>query len=420
MAGFKLPGHKDLSKKEKLNVFLKPQNIYIPLISSHDTDLEILVKEEDKVSKGQVVARRKGNFKTPLFSSVSGVVKGFKEVEHQSGIKVNSIIIENDFSEQIDKTKAIRKDIRKMSKQDFLNTLNECGIIGMGGAGFPAYVKYDTDQKVSTLLINAVECEPYITADYRMIMEKCEEILETIDAILDINNITEAVIGVKESNIELIKELNKYIGSYLRIKIYDVQNKYPMGWERTLIKEIKHVDYDKYTIEKGIIVNNISTIYAIGEAIRCNKPLIERIVTFTGEGLKKPQNVLVKVGTPISDVLDFIGGIKKDTIIIAGGPMMGNLTSDELVVTPDLNCVLVLQKQTKQPLKQCLRCGKCANVCPAKLCPVLIKDNINDIDKLKELHAEKCIECGLCSYICPSKIEVRDFTSKARNIIKGR
>lgn len=420
MSGLRLPGFKELSKKVKLNTFLDPKKIYIPLISSHDTDLDILVSEGDKVYKGQIVARRKSNFKTPLFSSVSGTVVGFKEVIHQTGEKVNSIVIENDFKEKIDKDQAIRKNIRKMSKQEFLDTLMSCGVVGMGGAGFPTYVKYDTEEKISTLIVNAVECEPYITADYRMIMEKSEEILETIDAILGINNISEAIIGVKETNSELIKELNKYIGSYLKIKIYEVPNKYPMGWERTLIKEIKKVEYDKLTLEKGIIVNNISTIYSIGEAIRYNKPLIERIVTFTGEGLKKPQNVLVKVGTSIKDILEFIGGVKKDTVLIAGGPMMGSETSEDLIITPDLNCVLVLNKRPMQPLKRCLRCGKCADVCPANLCPVLIKDSINNIGKLKELHAEKCVECALCSYVCPSKIEVREYVGKAKKLLKER
>lgn len=420
MIGLRLPKRKHMSLSKKLNAYTAPEKVYIPLISSGDTDIVPLVKKGDYIFKGQVLGRRKGNFRTPVFSSVSGIVSDFKLVDHQNKKKVNAVVIDNDYKEKIDAKQIIRKDLNKLSKEEFLEIIENCGIIGMGGAGFPTYVKYNTDKKINTLLVNAVECEPYITADYTLINEKCEELLETIDAILDINDINEAIIAIKVTNTEIIESLRKYMGSYLKIKIAEVPNRYPMGWERTLIKQVKKFTYDRLPIEKGIVVNNISTIYAISQALKFNKPLIERVVTFTGEGLNKPQNILVKVGTPVTEIINFIGGKKKDTIMVAGGPMMGNVADDDLVVTADLNCVLVLPDGDEKIRKECLRCGKCITVCPVKICPVLIKDNINNIDSLKEYRPERCIECGLCSYVCPSKIELRDFVKAGKFKINER
>lgn len=413
----KLPGKKGLTQNKKLLSFLNPDNIYIPLASGTDTNIECRVKEGDKVFKGEIIGVRKGNFKTPIFSSVSGQVVGFEEVSTNSLEKVLAVVIKNDKKEKIITEQIIRKELNSVKKDEFLDIVEKCGIIGMGGAGFPTFYKYKTTEKINTLIINAVECEPYITADYVLIKEKIEDILETIDAILEINDINEAIIAIKSKHKDLIKIIQKYIGSYLKISIKEVPDKYPMGWERVLIKKVKGVTYDKLPIEKGIVVNNVSTIYAISSALKYNKPLIERIVTFTGDGLSKPKNVLLKMGTKVSDVFESLG-IKKNVKIIAGGPMMGVLSSEDLVVTPDLNNVLVLKKSKECKELNCLRCGKCASVCPALITPVLIKDNLNNKEYLKQLHPEKCIGCGLCSYICPSKIRVRDYVSEAKQIIK--
>ncbi len=417
MAGLKIPKHKHMSLKQ-LNTYLEPDKIYIPLISGGDTDLEVYFNIGDTVKKGDVIARRKTSFKTPIFSSVSGKIIGEEEVSYQTGIKVNALVIENDKKETAKNIK-VRKDIDKLTKEEYIDIVNECGIVGMGGAGFPTNLKYKTDTKINTLLVNAVECEPYITADYTLLKEKCEDVLETIDYILTINDINEAIIAIKENNVDLIKHVLKYKESYLKIRVVEVPNKYPMGWERTLIKEILKVEYDKLPLEKGIVVNNVSTIYGISQALKFNKPIIERIVTFTGEGIKEPQNVLVKVGTKVDEVIEYLGGTKKNVFVVAGGPMMGHKVETDLVVTPELNCVLVLPKIKTMKEVGCLRCGRCVKYCPASLTPVLIKDAIKDRDKLVLLHPEKCISCGLCSYVCPSKIDVREQVNKAKEVLKG-
>lgn len=413
----KLAKH-DLTNDE-LVIFNKPKIVYIPLISGNDTNITILVNKGEYVYKGSMIAKRKGDFRIPIHSSVSGTVLDFEERTCFNGEKVKCVVIENDFKEKIEQKTTVKKNITEYTKEEFINILRDNGIIGMGGAGFPSYVKYDNN-KAKTLIVNLVECEPYITADCMIASKKCEEILETIDAILDINNMDEAIIVVKENNV-LVKQLfDNYIGTYLKIKIKCVKNYYPAGWERNLVKDVVGKDYVQLPIEVGVIVNNISTIFAIYEALKYNKPLIERIVTFSGEMLKNCRNVLVKIGTPVLDVLNELG-FEQDSIIVSGGPMMGQEVSNDLVISSNQNCILVLKKEMSETTR-CLKCGKCVDVCPSKLSPVLIMKEINSkkkkIENIKKMQPQKCIECGLCSFICPANILLREQVKEAKKIIK--
>jgi len=420
IVGTKIDAGKELTKKRKLNFFTRPKYVYIPLISGDDRNITTVVKKGDYIYKGSIVAKRKGNFRLPIHSSVSGVVIDFVEKKYIDGTLVKCVVIENDFKEKIEEKQAVRNKINNFSHEEFVSRLQECGIIGMGGFGFPTYVKYNTNKKLKTLIVNAVECEPYITADFVLIKEKCEEILEAIDAIMEINGIKECFIGVKKDT--TINELfENYLGTYPKIKLVTLPNIYPIGWEKNLVKYIKNINYRTTPLEKGIVVNNISTIYAIYEALKYNKPLIERIVTFTGDMLKNPQNVYVKIGTPVKDVIEAIGGYKrnKDVVICAGGPMMGSsIADDDFVIASNLNCVLVMKKLNKEKSLECFRCGKCVSICPSKLSPVLIKDSLSKVESLTGLNADKCIECGLCSYVCPSKINIRECVKEAKTLIK--
>ena len=403
---------------DELIVYNKPTKVYIPLISGNDTDITILVNKGEYVYKGSIVGKRKGNFRIPIYASVSGTVLDFEEKTCFNGQRVKCVVIENDFKEKIEQKVNVKRIINKYTKEEFISILKENGIVGLGGAGFPTYVKYEP-KKINTLIVNAVECEPYITADYILAKQKCEEILEAIDAILEINKIDEAIIAIKKENSDLKQIFDNFIGTYLKIKIRLVSNIYPMGWERLLIKEVTGKTYADYPSEDGIVVNNISTIYAIYEALKYNKPLLERIVTFSGENLEHPHNVLVKIGTQASEVLEQLK-MKPNSVIVAGGPMMGTKV-DDLVISANLNCVLALEDKITFSTS-CLGCGKCVSVCPVKLSPVLIMKNKQkkdrDIKKLEKLHPEKCIECGLCSYICPAKLFVRQRVKDAKNIMK--
>ena len=413
--GVKISGHKQMSIKNKIGVYNKMKYVYIPLISGNDTNITVTVKKGDYVYKGTVIGKRKGNFRIPIHSSISGTVIDYEEKYTSSGQKVKCVVIENDFLEATESPYENR-DINKYTKKEFIKTIQECGIVGLGGSGFPTYVKYNTDQNIKTLIINAVECEPYITADFVLFRERCEEILETIDAIREINNIDEAIIAIKNTNTELKQIIDNYIGTYLKIKVEYVKNIYPMGWEKNLVRQIKKTDYTNIPLEKGIIVNNVSTIYAIYEALKYHKPLTERIVTFTGENLKRPQNVLVKLGTSASEIIKKVGGINNsNTLYVAGGPMMGkSIPTDDIIINCNDNAILVLNKLEEEQETACMRCGKCVLNCPAKLAPVMIKDT-KDTKKLKKLNPNKCIECGLCSYICPAKINLREIVKEKRN-----
>ena len=419
ITGIKMPSRKKMSIKEKIGVYNKMKYVYIPLISGNDTNITVAVKKGDYVYKGTVIGKRKGNLRIPIHSSISGTVIDYEEKYVSNGNKVKCVVIENDFLDAVE-NEYENNDITKYTKTEFIRTIRDCGIVGLGGSGFPTYVKYNIDKRLNTLIVNAVECEPYITSDYVLFREKCEEVLETIDAIREINKMEEAIIAIKTNNIELRETIENYIGTYLKIKIVEVPNLYPMGWEKNLVKYIKKTDYQTFPMEKGIIVENVSTIYAIYEALKYKKPLTERIMTFTGENLKRPQNVLVKLGTSSSEIIKKVGGLnKKNAIFVAGGPMRGiQIPTEDIILNMNDTCILVLENIKEEIEEECIKCGKCVSNCPAKLSPILIKENIKRPDKLKKLEPNRCIECGLCSYICPAKINLRKKIKEAQQKLR--
>ena len=398
MAGYKLPHHKHMSMNE-LKSFLNPKDIYL-----EQGDSKLLVG--DYVYKYQTIGHKE-RFNVPIISSVSGTVVDIKD---------GYIKIKNDLLEKTEK-EIINRDVSKIKKEEFLDIIEKAGIIGMGGAGFPTHMKYKTDKNIELLIVNAVECEPYITADYSIMNEKCNELLEGINNIIRINKINNAILAIKKTNVEVIKKFKEIIDKYPKIELRIVRDIYPMGWERTLIKEVTKKEYNILPIELGIVVNNISTIFAINNALKHDIPLVERIVTITGENVKNPGNVMVKIGTSVNEILKFMGGILDDSVLISGGPMMGVEINKTDYIKPQMNCILVLPKPKEENIINCLRCGKCVSACPANLAPVLIKECSNK-EELIKLHVNKCISCGLCSYICPSRIDLRNIVNEKKEVIK--
>lgn len=408
-------GHKEMTINKKIVEYIKPQVIYIPLSNKNGVEYRHLIKEGDYVYKGQVVAYN-DQINFPIHSSVSGyAVKGVKKIIN-NGEKIKCIAVENDFKERYETSKGAKRIINKYDKKEFLEMLKEYGITGLGGSDFPTFLKYSSSDNFEYLLVNGVECEPFITADVSLMLEHAEDILEAVDAIIEIMQLKKAIICIKNVNYKVIEEFLKYKGSYPNITIFPTLDKYPNGWERNVVSDTLGITYNKYPSEKGIIVSNVSTIYAIYEMLKYNRPLTERVITITGEGIKNPQNVKVKIGASIKEIINYIDGYNnlKNPLFIAGGPMMGkSLPVDDLVVTKDLSCVIVMEDNFKLP-KECIKCGKCIEVCPAHIMPVVIKNNLDDKDALRKLRPDRCIECGLCSYICPSRIEVRECVRLAK------
>ena len=398
---------KKISPNKKIIDDVKIQVIYIPLESSLGYKYKLKVRVGDYVCIDDTIGINIAS-DLALKSSVSGTIVGIEKKYISNGKLVDCLVIENDFKEKYRNKIGKKKNINKYSKESFIYALQTNGVTGMSSSDFPVSIKYDTEEKIKYLIVNAVECEISSSSDSAVAYNYAQEILECIDAIIEIMNINKAYIVVNENNSQVIKKLLKYINTYPNIKIYPIIDAYPSGWERYLVKEITGLDYDKNPTEVGVITNNISTIYSIYETLKYGRPLTEKIVTISGEGIKKPANYKVKIGTNFNELMLKIDGyIKlKDPILIAGGKMMGkSIPSDDLIITKDLNTILVIEnKETKT--NQCIKCGKCSEVCPVNLMPVMIIDNK---EKAKELNIDKCIECGLCSYVCPAKIEVREI-----------
>lgn len=407
MIGVKLKANKEMSLSGNIESFDKVDTVYIPV-----TDSKIMVKENQKVTLGEQIAVKDD---IPIFSSVSGKVIGIIKMYSSNNQKIDCIQIKNDFKDQI-KEEYDNENFGRFSKETFIENIKNAGILGLGGAGFPAYLKYQPNKKITTLIINAVECEPYITADQMNVTVNITQILKTLQAIIRIFEIDTCYIGVKKKNYKLREIFITATSKMPNIKVIDVPNLYPMGWEKSLVRYIKHIDYNNIPLEKGIVVSNVSTIYAIYEALRFQKPFYEHVVTFSGQGVKEPKNLLVRNGTRVGDILEKlkINGDDVDFYLIAGGPMMGSaVESDDLVIDSTLNSVLLLPiKDNKETT--CLRCGKCVDNCPVKICPILVKESLKDKNALKRLHPERCIECGICSFICPAKINLREYVKKAK------
>ena len=382
------------------------QIVYIPLISKMGYSYKEICKVGDYVCIGSVIGKNP-IAEVPLVSTVSGIVVGFQDKYISSGKLSKCIVIENDFKEKYVDSFGKKKDITKYSKDEFIYILKKCAITGMSGSGFPTYIKYETNKKINYLIVDGAECEIYVSSDGARMYQNAEEILEGIDAIMEIMNIEKAYIAINEKNTVVINKFLRHINSYPNIKIFPLTSGYPNGYERYLVSTILGLNYDRLPIEVGVINENVGTIYAMYEALKYNKVLSDRIVTITGNGIKKPGNYKLKIGTNFNEILlktDIYKKIEKP-LLIAGGAMMGkSIPSDEFIVTSDVNAIVITSDKVED-VKPCIKCGKCTEVCPMNLMPSIIMDNPKQAKKLK---IDKCINCGLCSYVCPSKIEVRE------------
>lgn len=414
-----IPGRKELTEKSQVLSLMPKENVYIPLIHGRSTadDFEVFVSEGDEVKVGTKLAQTNGGLFVPIYSSVSGVYRGTVKRMHNSMRPQVHMVIEPDGKQET--IQAFEpKDYTSLTEQECVDFVKEAGIIGLGGAGFPTYVKYGKPDGVQCVLINAVECEPYITADYRNVMDDVDDLITGCLIMKKMAKVDTVYVCIKESHPDLIEKVKAACKD--GVQVCPVPDVYPMGWERVLVREILHKEYGMLPAEAGAIVDNATTAIAMARAFRLGEPIVRKTITVSGDGVKNPMNVSVPVGTPVNEIIEACGGYTCDSVrLIAGGPMMGKtILNDQFVIDRAMNALTIL-KHVEDDAIECLRCGRCSDHCPSGLQPVRIAAAVkaNDVDEMIKRGASSCIECGLCTYVCPSHINVTENVRKAKRVI---
>ena len=433
MKTFKLGGiHPEENKRsaqQPIEVVPIPQTVSIPVSQHLGAPAKPIVEKGDLVKTGQMIAKGDGFISANVHSSVSGKVLKVDEIVDFSGYRRLSIVVEtegDEWMESIDKSSTLIKEFQLESRA-IIDKINEMGIVGMGGATFPSHVKLNIPQgkKAEYLLINGVECEPYLTSDHRLMMEKGREIMVGITILMKGLQVSKAMIGIENNKTDAIQLMTTLATEFHGITVYPLKVKYPQGAEKQLIKALvnREVPSGKLPIEVGCVVHNVGTAFAVYEAIQKNKPLFERIVTVTGKSLKKPSNLLARVGTSINDLINMAGGLPEDSgKIISGGPMMGRaLSNADAPITKGTSGILIMPaKESKRytPIN-CIRCGRCVTVCAMGLEPFLLAklSENQSWEEAESEHIMDCMECGSCQYTCPSGRPLLDFVRVGKNAV---
>lgn len=385
-----------------------------PLSQHIGSSAKTVVAVGDRVLKGQLIADTDGFISAPVFSSVSGTVKAIEKRLVVNGNNDECIIIENDKKNETVSDFGKDRDIDSLSAEDIVDIIKKSGIVGLGGAGFPTGVKVSPKNAndIDTIIINGSECEPYLTSDYRLMLERNEGIIKGIRAVLKALPNAKAVIGIENNKPEAIKVLGEKISGEDKITVCPLKTKYPQGGERQLIYAItgRKINSKMLPADKGCIVLNTASCFAIYEAVCKNMPLIHKVITITGEAVNSPCNVDVPLGVSHSYVLEKCGGAKDDVVkFISGGPMMGiAMSSLDVPVVKTSASILAFSKDDVAALPQssCIHCGRCVKTCPQFLVPQMLAKAVRaqNINKFEKLGGMECIECGCCTYACPAKI----------------
>ncbi|MDR1895775.1 MAG: electron transport complex subunit RsxC [Prevotellaceae bacterium] len=422
---FKLGGIHPADQKISADVAVEqtaPEGTVQIFLSQHiGAPAEPVVAKGDRVKVGQLVAKAAGFVSANIHSSVSGTVTNIDMVQDHLGIKKKAVIIKvegDDWLENIDRSEKIVGEI-SLSSEEIRKKVAEMGIVGLGGAAFPSHVKLSVPpgKTAQYLIINAAECEPYLTSDYRVMMEHTEELMIGIQILKRAIGVSKAYIGIEINKPAAIEKLKSFLPAYEGIEIVALKKKYPQGGEKQLIKAVtgKEVPSGGLPIDAGAIVHNVGTTLSVYEAVQKNKPLIDNIVTITGKSVAQQKNLLVRVGTPVSKLIEIAGGIPENTgKIILGGPMMGKAISNvDAPTQKSASSVLLMDEKESYRGKPavCIRCSRCISVCPMGLEPYLIKrlSERNMFDELETNSAHDCIECGCCMYICPANLPLLDY-----------
>lgn len=430
------PPENKLSAGKKISQLATPKQVIIPLSQHIGAPALAVVKKGDTVKVGTLIAKAGGFVSANIHSSVSGTVNKIDNALDASGYKRPAIYIDvegDEWEEGIDQSSTLVKDCT-LSGKEIIEKIAAAGIVGLGGATFPTQVKLTPPpgNKADIVIINAVECEPYLTSDHSLMMEKGEQILVGVTLLMKAVNVNKAVIGIENNKPDAIAAMKKLATEYKGIEIMPLKVQYPQGGEKQLIDAVirRQIKSGSLPISAGAVVQNVGTAYAVYEAVQKNKPLIERVVTVTGKKVTNPSNLLVRIGTPILSLIEAAGGIPEDTgKIIGGGPMMGKaLISAEIPVTKGSSGVLLLSKEEsiRKPMRDCIRCAKCVNACPMGLNPSLLMNvtEFTNWELAEKNYITDCIECGSCSYTCPANRPLLDNIrlgkAKVMSIIRAR
>lgn len=410
-----------LSAAKKTENMELPDYVYVPVKQHIGAPAKLVVSKGDKVLAGNLLAEADGVISANVHAPVSGEVMKIEDIDNPQGYLEQVVVIKregDEFAPELDMSDDIVREITKTSAE-ICEIIKRSGIVGMGGAGFPTPVKVQPPKgkKVDTLIINGIECEPYLTADSRLMEEKTEQIIIGAKILNKVLGIQNAVIAVDENKPEAIKKLSKITKTYVGVNVQPCKSVYPQGGEKQLINAItgREVPSGKLPVDVGCIVQNVATVYAIYEAVQKNIPLFRRIVTVSGDAVKNPANYWVRIGTPLSWIIEQNGAdLENAGKVILGGPMMGQAVSNlSAPLTKTVSGILLMSEghSCRPEAGDCIRCSRCVEYCPTGLMPFAIRQDLinNDTSNLKQLHVNDCIECGLCAYVCPAKIPLLDF-----------
>lgn len=415
------PPENKLSSGEKIQVLPVPEQVIIPLGQHIGAPATPVVQKGDKVKAGQLIATATGFVSANVHSSVSGTVTAIDNFTDAAGLSKPGITIKvegDEWEAGIDRSEKTEHNIT-LSKEEIIKAISAAGIVGMGGATFPTQVKLSPPpgSKAEFLIINGVECEPYLTADHRIMLERAEEIIIGIQILMKAIEVKKAIIGIENNKRDAIEKLQALTAKTLGVEVCPLKIRYPQGGEKQLIKATtgRSVPSGALPIAVGAVVQNVGTALAVYEAVMKHKPLVERVVTVTGKSVKHPGNYLCRIGTPVSKLIEAAGGLPEDTAkVIGGGPMMGRaMVNIDSPLMKGSSGVLILSENEgiRKPCRNCIRCSKCVAVCPMGLEPYLLM-NLSRHDMLEQLEAERvmdCIECGSCSFTCPADRPLLDY-----------
>jgi electron transport complex protein RnfC len=416
---------KSLSKDQPIKEILPQGELVYPLTQHIGAPANPLVKKGDRVLKGQKLADAGGFVSAPIYASVSGTVKGLEKRFTPSGNKVESIIVENDgLYEEV--TYPQQKSLEQLTKEEIIEMIGNAGVVGMGGAGFPTKIKLSPKEpdKIDYIIANCAECEPYITADYRRMLENTKELVAGMRVVLSLFPQATGIFGIEDNKKDCIPVLKEAIQGESRMEVKALQTKYPQGAERQLIYATtgRAIHSAMLPADAGCIVDNVETLISIERAVIQGKPVMERVVTVTGDAIAKPGNYKVLLGTNQRELVEAAGGFTVEpSKVISGGPMMGfAMVTIDAPITKTSSCILAFEKDVVAQSKPsaCINCGRCVEICPSRLIPSRLADYAirSDEATFHAWNGLECIECGSCSYVCPAKRHLKQAIGSMRKI----